>query len=39
MLKVEKKLNCVGCGACGVFKNIRMGCIARNYANKRKVAL
>ena len=33
---VEKKLNCVGCG---VFKKIRMGCIARNYTRKRKVAL
>ncbi len=39
MLKVEKKLNCVGCGACAVFKKIRMGCIARNYTRKRKVAL
>lgn len=39
MLKVEKKLNCVGCGACGVFDKIRMGCIARNYTRKRKVAL
>lgn len=39
MIKVEKKLNCVGCGACGVFENIRMNCIARNYTRKRKVAL
>lgn len=39
LLKVEKRLNCVGCGACGVFKNIRMGCVARNYTRKRKVAL
>ena len=39
LLKVEKKLNCVGCGSCIVFNKIRMGCIARNYTRKRKIAL
>lgn len=37
MIEVEKKLNCVGCGACTLLKNIRMKCIARNYNPHRKV--
>jgi len=36
-IEMEKRLNCVGCGACKLLKNVKMGCIARNYNPHRKV--
>ena len=38
-VEVEKKLNCIGCGACTMLKDIKMKCIARNYNPHRKVAV